>query len=313
MRGLLLHPVTARRQHPEYPDPVLIDVHNLARQVGALSTRARVVPIAEIVDHLAEGRPSPPGTVHLSIDDGFAGTLAAAEVLDRHRLPWTLFVTADAVLDGRAPWFVRIADAVWASSNVLDTNGHLHDVSDADGKAGFLRMAMATVLAAPVGQQADIIGRILSLPGMAAPDGTRWPFLRLDELKELASAGVTIGSHSATHADLTRVRREQLEEEVAARRRLEAVLGVPVLYFAYPHGRHNRLVRQAVRREHELAVGGRVTGWRETRFSLGRHDVGSDRRGLDLALHPDGPSLRTRAVRNVVDRVDARRGSRAVR
>lgn len=53
-----------------------------------------------------------------------------------------------------------------------------------------------------------------------------------DELKRLRDEGFTLGSHSLTHAALTRA------EVVESRRLLSERLGVPVAHFAYPRGEH---------------------------------------------------------------------------
>jgi peptidoglycan/xylan/chitin deacetylase (PgdA/CDA1 family) len=318
VRGIRLHPAVPRRGHAEPVDPFLGDAHNLTRQVAALRNQARVMPLDDVLDHLAEGAPLPAGAVHLSIDDGFAGTMTAAEVLDDHRLPWTLFVSVEAVLDGRPPWFVRIADALWCSHNILGDDGTLHDVSDREGKDRFLHAAMTLVLDAPGDARDDVVDGLLALPGMAHPDGTRWPFLGPAELRQLAGAGVTIGSHGATHVDLTNTSDPELEREVTAHRRLADVIGAPVRYFSYPHGRHDRRTRAAVAGEHDLAVAGPSVPWSVTRLVQPRHDAGTDRRGLDVALHggraPLGAARRRAAAarvdgrRLVVSRGDARRG-----
>jgi peptidoglycan/xylan/chitin deacetylase (PgdA/CDA1 family) len=70
-----------------------------------------------------------------------------------------------------------------------------------------------------------------------------WPRLR-----ELAAAGVEIGSHSMSHPDLRRLTDEELEVECrGSREAVEDGLGRPVRFFAYPHGRYDRRVKRAVR------------------------------------------------------------------
>jgi len=63
-------------------------------------------------------------------------------------------------------------------------------------------------------------------------------YMTVDQLKELAAAGWETGSHSMTHADLTRSRRPDWEV-VQSRHTLEEMLGVPVETFAYPYGQKN--------------------------------------------------------------------------
>jgi peptidoglycan/xylan/chitin deacetylase (PgdA/CDA1 family) len=66
--------------------------------------------------------------------------------------------------------------------------------------------------------------------------------------RELAQAGLTIGSHTRTHPRLTRCSPEQLVDEVAgSKSRLEDEIGCEVRHFCYPYGRWNDAVTEAVR------------------------------------------------------------------
>lgn len=69
------------------------------------------------------------------------------------------------------------------------------------------------------------------------------------ELRRVAAAGVEIGCHGATHADLALpLPADELEAETAgARALLEAALGQPVETFCYPYGRASAAARRAVR------------------------------------------------------------------
>jgi peptidoglycan/xylan/chitin deacetylase (PgdA/CDA1 family) len=69
----------------------------------------------------------------------------------------------------------------------------------------------------------------------------------IEELRELAAAGIEIGAHSRTHADLGRVgdRDVLIDEVIAARDDLRDALGHPVRYFAFPFGRRRNLSAEA--------------------------------------------------------------------
>jgi peptidoglycan/xylan/chitin deacetylase (PgdA/CDA1 family) len=79
--------------------------------------------------------------------------------------------------------------------------------------------------------------------------------LSWDELKTLADAGWEIGSHTSSHAYLTRLSDEELERELADSRRLiEQVLGRPCVTLAYPYGDHDdRVIRAAAAAGYEAA------------------------------------------------------------
>jgi peptidoglycan/xylan/chitin deacetylase (PgdA/CDA1 family) len=63
------------------------------------------------------------------------------------------------------------------------------------------------------------------------------------QVRELVAAGMSVGGHSRTHADLTRLDEARAREEIAGcRADLEDGLGRAVSTFAYPGGAFNRRV-----------------------------------------------------------------------
>ena len=64
-------------------------------------------------------------------------------------------------------------------------------------------------------------------------------YMNTDQITGLYALGWEIGSHGLSHIDLTTRPERQNDEIVESRRRLEALLGVPVLSFAYPFGAYD--------------------------------------------------------------------------
>lgn len=60
----------------------------------------------------------------------------------------------------------------------------------------------------------------------------------IEQIQELSAAGVEIGAHTRSHADLGQIENEQelYEEIVGSKRDLEAMIDRPVNYFAFPFG-----------------------------------------------------------------------------
>jgi peptidoglycan/xylan/chitin deacetylase (PgdA/CDA1 family) len=78
-------------------------------------------------------------------------------------------------------------------------------------------------------------------------EGPAWPLLSADEVRELAAAGIEIGSHSATHPRLAGVDAGRLAVEVkTSREKLSTLLGSEVRGFAYPYGSMDAESRAAV-------------------------------------------------------------------
>ena len=82
------------------------------------------------------------------------------------------------------------------------------------------------------------------------------PIMSWDDLKRVRDAGMTIGSHSATHARLDEVSGAALKDEVAGSKlALESKLGTSIAHFAYPQGRFSGEAEAAVK------AAGYAAGW----------------------------------------------------
>lgn len=97
-----------------------------------------------------------------------------------------------------------------------------------------------------------IADRIGGVNDWEPPDERRLPLMDAAELRALAAAGagggVTIGSHGSTHRPLARIPESEAADELArSRRSLEALLGQPVEYFAYPFSNQSPRVRALAR------------------------------------------------------------------
>lgn len=68
-----------------------------------------------------------------------------------------------------------------------------------------------------------------------------------EELKDMSENGITIGSHTTTHASLTDMDTESARHEISnSKSELEDALGKPVHFFAYPYGRFNQQIEKLV-------------------------------------------------------------------
>lgn len=269
---------------------------NFAEQLAWLAGRCRLLHLDELLAGLATGgrgwtldggRPR----VLLTLDDGYADNLHhALPLLERFRVPATVFVSSalvgrrepfwwDAleqiVLDGARPAAWRLPDgrALPAgddpAADFRGLHGLLRPLAD-----GWRRRALAALAAqAGVAPQADEDSRPLS-----------W-----DELRAWTGAGMTVGSHTRTHAHLASLDAAGLVAELAGgKRELEAGLGVAVEVLAYPYGGRADFdarceqVARSVGFRAALAVGSGNVRWARSPYALPRCPVG-DWSGAELA------------------------------
>ncbi|MGC9668710.1 polysaccharide deacetylase family protein [Planosporangium sp. 12N6] len=123
------------------------------------------------------------------------------------------------------------------------------------------------------------------------------PLLTWGQLREVAAAGVEIGSHSLLHHPLDVLPAAQLEREIRdSRDRLADQIQRSVRSFAYPHGYHGANVRAAVARaghDNACEVGRRLYTSADHPLAIPRLHPTPDHSGADLVrlVADGGPQL----------------------
>lgn len=109
----------------------------------------------------------------------------------------------------------------------------------------------------------------------------------IEQLRELAAAGIEIGAHSRTHPDFGGIDDPQVlyDEVVGARDDLQAAIGVRIGYFAFPFGGHENLNAAAFHLAREAGFDGVLSAYGGYNFP-GDDPFHIQRRGVD------GPSVR---------------------
>jgi peptidoglycan/xylan/chitin deacetylase (PgdA/CDA1 family) len=86
-------------------------------------------------------------------------------------------------------------------------------------------------------------------------------FTGVEELNEMMAAGWEVGSHSATHADISKDTSLTNYEVLQSKKILEEALSTPINTFAYPFGAFKNLIGDRVRRYGYLGGMGLGVGW----------------------------------------------------
>jgi peptidoglycan/xylan/chitin deacetylase (PgdA/CDA1 family) len=182
-----------------------------------------ILPLAELVDRLAEGAPVK-RAIAFTVDDGYGDfARVAAPAFAEFDCPVTVFLPT-GFLDGQLwLWWDKVALALTAlkrESEVLPTVEALKLVPEEEK----LKRIDALV-------QASGLELAQTPPPKYAP-------MTWDDVRRLSRSGVTFGPHSVTHPTLSQTRAEQLQFEISEswrRVRAEAgAAGVPI--FCYPNG-----------------------------------------------------------------------------
>jgi peptidoglycan/xylan/chitin deacetylase (PgdA/CDA1 family) len=148
--------------------------------------------------------------------------------------------------------------------------------------------------------------------GREHPEAPGARVLSAGELRRLHAAGIEIGAHTASHADLTMLGFEAARDELErGRTELEAIIGAPVTSAAYPYGRATAETVRACETAGFLAAC-RTTGEGsfDAPLDLPREDMTNGATLLGLRLKAAGryePLMRHRSARML------RRARQAVR
>ncbi len=235
-----------------------------ASHLDCLAAHYNVLPLSTVARAVREHQRLPPSTAAITIDDGFADFYEVAyPILRQRRMPATVFAVTDFVDGKQWIWTDRLrfllgrvrADRI--ALNVLGSRIVTELTDDASRRQ--LASRINTLLKRQPDEvkdeQIQLVAAQCAVTMPAAPPADYGP-CTWEQLREMESSGIEVGSHTVTHPILTRVPSDRLRLELeGSRRRLEEMLGHPVAVFCYPNGSYDRAVRDAVERAgYRLAV-----------------------------------------------------------
>jgi len=210
-----------------------------------LTRHFRVRPLREVVAALKEGRPVGERTAVVTIDDGYADFAEYAyPALVRYEVPATVFVVS-RFLDGDLwLWF----DAVhYLLTNATTTSRWVRFAGQSlrlDLRSGGARERTWSavgerLLAMNTADRTAAIARLGAALGVSLParPTDAYAAMTWDDATRMDRGLIEFGSHTCTHAVLSRCNPEELVYELhESRRMISARLGRAVDTFAYPHG-----------------------------------------------------------------------------
>jgi peptidoglycan/xylan/chitin deacetylase (PgdA/CDA1 family) len=217
------------------------------RLAAHLAGRYHPVPLPRVVDWLEGKADLPPRAVAVTFDDGYRNVLTCAgPVLRAHGIPATVYVVSDFVFAGRMLWTDRLVAALGMTERPSITvdapSGPLHlPLADAAERIAADRRirALCKSLAdeARVALLDDVHDRLgVGDDAVAAAWEDHQP-LRPEELRALPELGIDVGSHTASHAILSRCAPPAIDRELQeSKRAIEAACGCPCAHFGYPNG-----------------------------------------------------------------------------
>jgi peptidoglycan/xylan/chitin deacetylase (PgdA/CDA1 family) len=255
-------------------------------QMRYLRENYRVLSLQDLCGEM-ESAQRTKNAVAVTFDDGYRDLYTTAfPILQKYRIPATIFLTARAIETGEISWYDRVFLALqeWPANSIdIDLGQPLH--FELRSSAERLRTAQKIVLALrklPDEERRThcaVLEKGVTLPAAALSDR----MLTWEQVREMQQAGIHFGSHTMTHPVISRLAPAALETELQESRRvLEEKLGMPVLDFAYPFGQPAdcgttatpTIVRCGYRSAATTSQGANLPGG--NRYALRRVQIGED-------------------------------------
>ncbi|MCX7642325.1 MAG: polysaccharide deacetylase family protein, partial [Armatimonadetes bacterium] len=208
------------------------------------SFRVRILSMTELVDELIIRLNKKEPAVVITFDDGYANNLIAAEILHKWRIPWTLFISTGAIGQGKTLWTEELALLLlYGNARRVEVLGRVWSLETREERETAFQEIRYSMKKLPAPQKQKVMEEIRQ----QFSDGetqrlleqfSSFQMLTWEEVQQLASAGVEIGSHGVDHEihhsnQPEFVRRSEL---TLSKKEIEERLGRPCCYFAYPNG-----------------------------------------------------------------------------
>jgi peptidoglycan/xylan/chitin deacetylase (PgdA/CDA1 family) len=227
------------------------DPEGFERQMAYLAAHYHVISVPDLLSALREDRPLPPYSVAITFDDAYQSFGEIAwPVLERHRLPATLFVaTGYPDRPEKVFWWDKVEEAFQRtpSRDPLESPlGPLPMGTDPERKLSLKRLK-GFLKKLP---QPEIVQRAEEIAGRLGVSPQTNGVLGWEALRRLSGQGVTLGAHSRNHPLMDRIPAEEaMAEVVGSLEDLRREIGQTPPIFAYPDGRYSRetvdVLRQA--------------------------------------------------------------------
>lgn len=248
-------------RHTSIPS-MLITSQTFERQIDWIARHYEITTLDEIGSRLESGAPFDQRVAAITFDDGYADLYHnALPILRRKGHPAAVFVVTDLIGRREMQKFDQLyLQLTWA----LERSGGidwLWDAARPHAIPSATRLRLSLFPRDPVRTthlllkelSADALGSVLEALDSRFPmtgdclDSHR--ALDWEMLTEMGDTGITIGSHTRSHALLTLEEPAKIHEEVdGSRRILQERLGRAIHHFAYPDGRFSAQIVAEVKK-----------------------------------------------------------------
>jgi peptidoglycan/xylan/chitin deacetylase (PgdA/CDA1 family)/glycosyltransferase involved in cell wall biosynthesis len=228
-------------------DNLHVPAESFRRQMRWLRKKFTPISLEQALAAMEVGQQLPPNPVLVTFDDAYRNNVeVAGPILKEFKIPITIFVPTDFIEHRRSYWVEELEGLIISTTTLALPWGEelLWLRSLAERRAAFSKISKGLSGLKPTERELvwEEIKRQLSSQGINPPFIE--PRLTWEELRLVQQEGVSIGSHTVSHAILPGLPADQVISELqGSKRELELRLGTPVLALAYPNGSWDPEVR----------------------------------------------------------------------
>lgn len=251
-RGRILvathHRIGVSENQPFYDLVFSATPESFAGQIRLIRDRYRIITLTELIDMIDRAAPLGEAAVLIAFDDGYRDHYDIAfPILRDLGVPATFFLPTRFIGGSEIPWWDRIAYIVKAMIKHTITLDHPREMKldrSQLGRDGLIRKLVEIVFAH---RDLDISSWLIHLSDRAGVDYDLGDlgeglFMNWDQAREMAAAGMSFGSHSHTHRELSRLTEAEVRDEFhRSKGTIERALGTKIEAIAYPFGRPETL------------------------------------------------------------------------
>lgn len=222
-------------------------------QMAFVAKRFNVLAGDDLRAVLAGSGAIPRYSLAVTFDDGYENNFSCAlPILQRHRLRAVFFLTTNLIGDeNRSFWFDRL-DRLLSIVPSAEIRERLHrfDRSFSAAPDARIQAYFKTLSSARQSEILDYLERQFAHAGVAVAERVVHGLMSWDQVRLMAAAGMTIGSHTANHQILAAVSPTEVKTELQlSHQRIQQETGKACWCFAYPNGQ-----RRDFRASDEIAV-----------------------------------------------------------
>ena len=227
--------------NPKIFNPNIVETENFHKQMKFLRKHYKVISLEYFVENhkkLTDNK-----NVIITFDDGYKDNFANAyPVLQKYKLPATLFLATDFVGTGTAKfedtitYIFSLNDVETIDLRSLQIKKTIKSKNERDATLAKICYALNKL---DIDKSKEVVNE-LCVKYNIKPDSLKEMndvMLTWDEIKQVDNQIITIGAHSITHQNLTKLSHEQqVNEIVKSKSIIEQQLRYPITFFSYPLG-----------------------------------------------------------------------------